>query len=82
MSRRLAAAVLMLLVGTIAAGAQLGPGQEGTVKAQHGDWQIVYRFDHNVLGGDDIELDARTLRVPGFGPAVDLDLESPFSDWA
>jgi invasion protein IalB len=42
-SRRLAAAVFMLLAGTIAANAQLGPGQEGTVKAQHGDWQIVCR---------------------------------------
>ena len=43
LSRRLAAAVLLLLAGTMAAAAQLGPGQEGTVKAQHGDWQIVCR---------------------------------------
>ena len=41
--RRLAAAVLVLMAGTVVAGAQIGPGQEGTVKAQHGDWQIVCR---------------------------------------
>lgn len=35
--------LLALLAGAGAAQAQLGPGQEGTVKAQHGDWQIVCR---------------------------------------
>jgi len=44
LSRGLAGAALLLLAGTIAAHSQVGPGgPEGTVKAQHGDWQIVCR---------------------------------------
>ncbi len=42
---RLVAAVLLVLASAMAvqAQSQLGPGQDGTVKAQHGDWQIVCR---------------------------------------
>lgn len=47
-SRRLFAALAVVVMGIATAHAQAGPGpvgsgQEGTVKAQHGDWQIVCR---------------------------------------
>jgi acetoacetyl-[acyl-carrier protein] synthase len=47
--------------------------------ACNGDWHIVYRFDHNVLHGEDLTLTRHAIHVPGFGPAVDLDVDSPYS---
>lgn len=46
-----------------------------------GDFNTIYRFDHNVMGGGDIELSSEAVRVPGFGAEVDLKLTSPFSEW-
>ena len=40
----------------------------------------VYRFDHGVLHGEDLQWDAHTLRVPGYAQAIDLDLRSPYED--
>ncbi len=45
-----------------------------------GNVEPIYRFNHNVLEGEDIEFDDRTLQVPGYGQAVDLDVESPYQD--
>jgi acetoacetyl-[acyl-carrier protein] synthase len=38
----------------------------------------VYKFDHGVLDGSDVEVDDREIRIDG--KSVNLDLESPFSD--
>ena len=38
----------------------------------------VYRFDHGVLGDDDVSLNAHEIEVGG--RKVSLDLASPFSD--
>jgi len=38
----------------------------------------VYKFDHGVLNGGDVEVADREIRIAG--KAVSLDLESPFSD--
>lgn len=38
----------------------------------------VYKFDHGVLDGSDVELGDKKMHIAG--KAVDLDLESPFSD--
>jgi acetoacetyl-[acyl-carrier protein] synthase len=38
----------------------------------------VYKFDHGVLNGDDVEVGDREIRIAG--KPVSLDLESPFSD--
>jgi acetoacetyl-[acyl-carrier protein] synthase len=38
----------------------------------------VYKFDHGVLNGNDVEVESREIRIAG--KAVSLDLESPFSD--
>lgn len=43
LSRGFIAAALAAFAGGAAAQGQVGPGQDGTVKAQHGDWQIVCR---------------------------------------
>ena len=46
-----------------------------------GKLQPVYKFDHNVMGGGDLDLSARAIAVPGFGKPIDLDLSSPYADW-
>jgi acetoacetyl-[acyl-carrier protein] synthase len=38
----------------------------------------VYKFDHGVLDGSDVELGDKEMHIAG--KAVNLDLESPFSD--
>jgi acetoacetyl-[acyl-carrier protein] synthase len=45
-----------------------------------GQDETLYRFDYNVLQGQDIEYTAHKIRVPGWGQSIDLDLESPYSD--
>jgi acetoacetyl-[acyl-carrier protein] synthase len=49
--------------------------------ACEGHFNMVYKFDHNVLGGEDLTLAARHIGVPGFEKTIDLDLQSPFADW-
>ena len=38
----------------------------------------IYKFDHGVLGDDDVEMDGHELRIAG--KAVGLDLVSPYDD--
>lgn len=40
----------------------------------------IYKFDHNVLGGDDLELSADSLKVAGYDKAIDLSIKSPYAD--
>jgi acetoacetyl-[acyl-carrier protein] synthase len=46
-----------------------------------GRFEMIYKFDHNVLDGVDLALTAGSIGVPGFERAVTLDLDSPFRDW-
>lgn len=46
-----------------------------------GQLQPIYKFDHNVMSGADLDCSRRAIAVPGFGQPVDLDFESPFRDW-
>ncbi|MEM1231052.1 MAG: beta-ketoacyl synthase [Pseudomonadota bacterium] len=38
----------------------------------------IYQFGEGVLDGPDLEIDDRTITVPGFGSAVDLDVPDPY----
>ncbi|MDB6060728.1 MAG: beta-ketoacyl synthase [Verrucomicrobiaceae bacterium] len=49
--------------------------------ASSGDLKSIYKFDHNVLGGGDLDLSKHAIAVPGFGQPVDLDFDTPFRDW-
>ncbi len=49
--------------------------------ASSGDLKAIYKFDHNVMGGDELDLSKHAIAVPGFGHPVDLDLATPYSDW-
>ncbi|MEE8056704.1 MAG: hypothetical protein V3T17_02535 [Pseudomonadales bacterium] len=40
----------------------------------------IYKFNHNVLNGDDLGLSSREITVPGYDQAIDLDVTSPYAD--
>ena len=50
------------------------------VRANAGDTQPIYLFDHGVLRGEDLVIDEHGLKVPGYAKAVDLDIASPYPD--
>ncbi|WP_028468088.1 beta-ketoacyl synthase [Neptunomonas japonica] len=41
----------------------------------------IYHYDHNVLAGDDLEITASSIRLPGFENKIDLSSGNPFSDY-
>lgn len=45
-----------------------------------GDALPIYKFDHNVMGGDDIDVSSSEITVPGFDEAIDLNTRSPYAD--
>ncbi len=49
--------------------------------ACEGKLEPIYKFDHDVMGGDALGMSPQALVVPGFGKPVDLDFSSPFSEW-
>lgn len=40
----------------------------------------VYKFNHNVLEGEDIQFKGDKMKVPGFDQSIDLDLETLYKD--
>lgn len=46
-----------------------------------GQFETIYKFDHNVLGGNDLTLSSTEIGVPGFAKSVSLEMESPFTEW-
>jgi acetoacetyl-[acyl-carrier protein] synthase len=49
-------------------------------KADHGQFELIYRFGVGVLGDDDIEINAETISMTGFTQKIALANENPFSD--
>lgn len=49
--------------------------------ACNGDFRTIYKFDHHVLGGDQLECSKHAIAVPGFGEPIDLAIESRYKDW-
>ena len=50
-------------------------------KASQGESEVIYRFDHNVLSGQEVEFDATELRIPGYAQSVNLQVDTPYADW-
>jgi acetoacetyl-[acyl-carrier protein] synthase len=46
-----------------------------------GDFRTIYKFDHHVLSGEQLECSRQAIAVPGFGPPIDLAIESRYKDW-
>lgn len=48
--------------------------------AMRGEALPVYLFDHNVLNGDDLQIDDKHIRIKGFKQGIDLDIKSPYAE--
>ena len=53
---------------------------EYEARAQAGEAQPVYKFDHNVLGRDDVELSPDCVRLGGGMVEIDLNLPNNYAD--
>jgi len=40
----------------------------------------IYRFDHNVVAGEDLTITQDELKIPGYARAIDLKVKNPYSD--
>lgn len=49
-------------------------------KSAVGDFKVEYHFGENVIDGDDVAIDANSLRVPGWDQPVNLNVTNPFDD--
>jgi len=47
--------------------------------ANRGEALPIYKFNHNVLGGEDIGFNDRQITIPGYGQAIDLATSSVYS---
>lgn len=41
----------------------------------------IYRYDHNVLEGYDLEISADAIKLPGYSHPVSLNIDNPFKDY-
>ncbi len=48
--------------------------------ADGGETLPIYQFGEGVLDGEDMDIDAQAIRIPGFPRAVSLELENPYED--
>lgn len=48
--------------------------------ATQGTARPIYLYDHNVLGGDDLQITDKEIRLPGYENPVDLAVENPYKD--
>lgn len=40
----------------------------------------IYRYDHNVLTGEDLQISAQEIRLPGYAKPVSLKVDNPYKD--
>lgn len=46
-----------------------------------GQVKPVYRFNHNVLHGDELQFDDQSISIPGYAKPINLDLASDYKQW-
>ncbi|MDG2036209.1 MAG: beta-ketoacyl synthase, partial [Pseudomonadales bacterium] len=46
-----------------------------------GEAKPTYRFDHNVLSGDSLAFDDKSIKVPGYAEPIDLNITSEYKKW-
>jgi acetoacetyl-[acyl-carrier protein] synthase len=49
-------------------------------KADTGQFPPIYNFGEGVLDGVDIDINSSRIEIPGFGNAVNLELDNPYGD--
>ncbi|WP_372782448.1 beta-ketoacyl synthase [Litorivivens sp.] len=50
-------------------------------KAISGTANVIYRFDHQVLSGEELTLSDTEISLPGYAQPVSLAVETPYADW-
>lgn len=45
-----------------------------------GNYQVIYKFGEDMLDEKNIEIDQNSLRIPGYGEAINLDKENIYKD--
>lgn len=50
------------------------------VAALKGQALPIYKFDHKVMGGDDIQMTSSQISIPGYNAVIDLEMTSPYKD--
>lgn len=45
-----------------------------------GQAKPIYLYDHNVLTGDDLQISADEIRLPGYANPISLQVENPYTD--
>ncbi|MFW1676648.1 beta-ketoacyl synthase [Pontibacter sp. JAM-7] len=46
----------------------------------NGDRRPIYRYDYNVLQGEDLTITDREIKLPGYPNSISLDTDNPFKD--
>ncbi len=59
----------------------LKQAQEYDQSAMYGETRPSYKFNHNVLEGDDLHITESSIQIPGYKNAVDISQPNPFSDY-
>jgi len=54
--------------------------QEYDASTLEGENRTIYKFDHNVLGSESIELAEGKLSIAGLAPEISLSLSNPYED--
>lgn len=49
-------------------------------RAINGDLQTIYRFGENMIDENEIGLDDKELRIPGYSKAIPLKVDNPYDD--
>ncbi|MEX0619268.1 MAG: beta-ketoacyl synthase [Pseudohongiellaceae bacterium] len=45
-----------------------------------GQTEVIYRFDHNVLQGESLDLNRKSMKIQGIEPAINLDIPNSYAD--
>lgn len=48
--------------------------------ACNGTNSAIYQFGEGVLDGSDLQFDANSITIPGFGQPVQLNMPNPYAD--
>ena len=48
--------------------------------AINGEARPIYLYDHNVLAGEDLQISAEEIRLPGYANPISLKVDNPYKD--
>ncbi len=60
----------------------LEAAQAYDLHAIRGETKPIYRYDHNVLEGYDLEISSTSIKLPGYSHSISLEMDNPFDDFS